>query len=482
MKILILYGSPKGKNSITLQTALYLEKGHPEHTFKVLHIGQMTKTLEKDFSLAREALEEAELILFAYPVYTFLAPYQVHRFIELLKEDGVDLRGKYVSQLTTSKHFYDMTAHRYIEENCRDLGMRFIRGLSADMEDLLSERGQREAESWLEQIMFEIEENYWPTQPDSLSGSDLLERNPEETNPAQKADDTGKTERIYRSTLPETPKEKDYDVVIVTCCGDGEENLREMIRDFRRTLPCSTRVINLREFPFGGGCLGCLSCAVTGKCVYKDGFDTYLREEIQSGDAIVYAFSIENHYAHSTMKEYDDRQFCNGHRTVTQGSPVAYLISGDYSRERNLQMVVEARSEVGGNYLAGVATDEGDTAGAIQALADHLIFALEHKACRPMNFYGVGGTKIFRDLIYTMQGLMKADHKFYKEHGIYDDFPQKNRGTIWKMKLVGGLLAVPAVQEKMKGQLSGVIVEPYRKVIAGEESGAQAEEQRDNQK
>lgn len=129
-----------------------------------------------------------------------------------------------------------------------------------------------------------------------------------------------------------------------------------------------------------------------------------------------------------------------------------------------------------------MATDEGDTAGAIQALADHLIFALEHKACRPMNFYGVGGTKIFRDLIYTMQGLMKADHKFYKEHGIYDDFPQKNRGTIWKMKLVGGLLAVPTVQEKMKGQLSGVIVEPYRKVIAGEESGAQAEEQRDNQK
>ena len=133
MKILILNGSPKGKNSITLQTALYLEKRHPEHAFKVLHIGQMTKTLERDFSLAREELKEAELILFAYPVYTFLAPYQVHRFIEFLKEDGVDLRGKYVSQLTTSKHFYDVTAHRYIEENCRDLGMRFIRGLSADM-------------------------------------------------------------------------------------------------------------------------------------------------------------------------------------------------------------------------------------------------------------------------------------------------------------------------------------------------------------
>ena len=37
-----------------------------------------------------------------------------------------------------------------------------------------------------------------------------------------------------------------------------------------------------------------------------------------------------------------------------------------------------------------------------------------NKLSRPANFYGVGGMKIFRDLIYVMQGLMKADHKFYK--------------------------------------------------------------------
>lgn len=39
-------------------------------------------------------------------------------------------------------------------------------------------------------------------------------------------------------------------------------------------------------------------------------------------------------------------------------------------------------------------------------------------------FLGVGGMKIFRDLIWMMQGMMKADHQFYKEHGIYD-FPRK---------------------------------------------------------
>lgn len=113
------------------------------------------------------------------------APYQLHRFIELIKEEGVDLKGKYASQITTSKHFYD--------------------------------------------------------------------------------------------------------VAIMICEGTGEENLRGMIEDFRAALPCRTRDINLREFPFAGGCLGCLGCAVTGKCVYKDGFDDYLRNEIQTADAIVYA-------------------------------------------------------------------------------------------------------------------------------------------------------------------------------------------------
>ena len=32
------------------------------------------------------------------------------------------------------------------------------------------------------------------------------------------------------------------------------------------------------------------------------------------------------------FKCYDDRQFCNGHRTVTMGAPQGYLISGPYGQ------------------------------------------------------------------------------------------------------------------------------------------------------
>ena len=144
-KVLVLNGSPTGENSITLQTVLFIANAFSNTEFSYLHVGKSIKAYEKDFAECRTALEKADLILFCYPVYTFLVPSQLHRFIELIKENNVDLHGKYATQISTSKHFYDVTAHQFIQDNCNDLGMRSIRGLSADMEDLLSEKGQNEA-------------------------------------------------------------------------------------------------------------------------------------------------------------------------------------------------------------------------------------------------------------------------------------------------------------------------------------------------
>lgn len=353
------------------------------------------------------------------------------------------MSGKYASQITTSKHFYDVTAHRYVEENCFDLGMKVVRGLSADMDDLLSEKGQLEARNFFTQLIFSCQHNQFATPP---------------------AKPPVKDKTVYTPMLENVPKSKDKDIVIVTNFSREDQNLQNMIADFRAALPFESRVVNLQEFPFAGGCLGCFGCAVTGKCVYKDGFDSFLRETIQTADPFVYAFTISDHYTHSSFKCYDDRQFCNGHRTVTHGTPIAYLISGDYRYESNLRMIVEGRSEVGGNYLCGVATDEENTSQQIKTLADSLVLALKEKLTRPANFYGVGGMNIFRDLIYIMQGMMKADHKFYKANGIYD-FPQKQKKRILQMKLVGALISIPSVQKKMKGQMNQYIIGPYEKVI-----------------
>ena len=441
MNILVLNGSPKGRNSVTLQTVRYLEKLYPEHEFAVLHVGQRIKSIEKDFAPAKLALEKAEVLLFSYPVYTFIAPCQLHRFIELMKENQVVVAGKFASQITTSKHFYDVTAHRYIQDNCADMGLKFVRGLSADMDDLLNTKGQKEAKDFFQYLCWSVENDHY----EPLHAP----QEPPVHAPV---------------TVPPMLEEKNGDVVIVTDCAQEDTQLSSMIARFRAVLPRATRVVNLREYPFKGGCLGCFNCAVSGKCIYKDGFDEYLRNEIQSAQSIVYAFSIKDHSMGALFKMYDDRQFCNGHRTVTVGMPVGYLVSGNYSKEFNLQMIIEARAQVGQNFLCGVATDEENTDHAIDTMADNLVYALEHKYVQPRNFYGVGGMKIFRDLIWVMQGMMKADHKFYKKHGYYD-FPQKQRGTIFKMKLVGMLLSNPKLKAKAGSAMTDGMLMPYNKLF-----------------
>ncbi|MBE6114312.1 MAG: iron-sulfur protein [Erysipelotrichaceae bacterium] len=442
MKVVVLNGSPKGNYSITLQTIQYLAKIYPMHEFRILHIGQHIRMYEKDMTKAIEAIQEADLLLFSYPVYTFIAPSQLHRFIELLKVQNIDLSSKYATQITTSKHFYDVTAHRYIQDNCVDLGLKFIKGLSADMDDLLTDKGQKEARAFFDYIVWSMKVGHYEPVPKC----------------------TQRTSSIPVESGEEVEK-RSGNVVIVTDLCEDDLQLQSMIIRFQRRLPIQSRVINLRNVRIDGGCLGCFNCAVDGKCIYKDKFDEFLRNDIQKAEAIVYAFTIKDHSMGALFKKYDDRNFCNGHRTVTMGMPLGYLISGNYSQEANVKMIIEARSEVGGNFFAGVACDEVDPNTEIDRLADTLTYALEKKYVQPSNFYGVGGMKIFRDLIYVMQGMMKADHKFYKQHGQYD-FPQKQKGRLILMYVVGFMLSNPSIKAKLGNKMNEGMLMPYKQLFA----------------
>ncbi len=448
MRIAVINASPKGENSITYQTMRLIMQVFPEHSYDVLHAGKLIRSYEKDFAQPRAALASADLIVFVYPVYTFIAPSQLHRFIELMKASGIDLRDKYATQITTSKHFYDVTAHRYIVENSQDMGMRFIRGLSADMDDLLNRAGRKDAVKFFRHVLWCMESGIYEPVPLSQPA------------PA----------RIPVTITVETEKHGG-DIVILTDAAADDAHLTGMIGRFRAVCSRNTRVLNIREYPFKGGCISCFNCAATGKCIYRDGFDDFLRNEIQTADAIVYAFRISDHSMGVYFKRYDDRQFCNGHRTVTMGMPMGYIISGNYKYEENLRMIIEGRCEVGHNFFCGAATDEENPDAAIDRLAQMIGYALDNRYVQPQNFLGIGGMKIFRDLIYLMQGMMRADHKFYKAHKQYD-FPQKKPGTILKMYLVGMLMNNPKLRSNAAGKISEGMIAPYEKALtaaAGED-------------
>ena len=460
MKIAVFNGSPKGDNSVTLQTVLFWQKKFKDVEFEILNVGAKIKALEKDFAPAENLLAEADVFLFSYPVYTFIAPCQLHRFFELMKEKGIDVRGKFATQLSTSKHFYDVTAHRYVMDNCQDLGLKYVKGLSADMDDLTLKKGQKEAEEFFRYFLWCVEHDKYERLPVACELPALVEATVPETSASVEEKDLAQAGDTDNSGFDIRGKK----AVIVTDCEEDNQALSNMIARFCKVFKGSTEIVNIREYPLKGGCLGCFNCATDGKCIYKDGFDDYLRNNIQTGDAIVYACSVKDHSMGARFKMYDDRQFCNGHRTVTMGMPFGYLVNGHYSKEENLRMIVEGRAEVGHNFLAGVATNEYNPDKEIDELAATLEYALEHSYVQPQNFYGVGGMKIFRDLIYLMQGMMRADHKFYKKHKQYD-FPQKKKGTLIGMYFVGMMISNKKIKAKMGNKMNEGMLMPYKKVL-----------------
>lgn len=422
MNVLVLNGSPRGNSSVTLQTVLFIQKKYPQDSFEILNVAQQLRSVENNFEPVMEKMLAADIILFSYPVYTFMAPGQLHRFIDLLKEqiNSAGLKDKYVTQITTSKHFFDVTAQDYIRENCQDLKMHYLYGLTADMDDLPTKRGQAEALDFWRYIRFQM----------------------------------------GQEAVPEVVSDKR--IALICDLPAKDIKLRNRVEEFKAKCPYRVDEINLQDIRIDGGCLGCLKCVSDGKCVYKDGFSELLREKILTADATVYAFTVKNHSAGTNFKYFDDRQFCNGHRILSKDKPVAYIINGDYFSEHNLETVIRGKSSVGHNIITYIAVDKD---GEIGVLLKNLSYCLEKPILKPQNFYGVGGTKIFRDLIYVMGGYMSADYKFYKDEGFFNDLPHKQRKRRMMMKFVGMLMRNKKIMEKAGVTINAGMLAPYKKVL-----------------
>lgn len=443
MRITILNGSPKGSRSITLYTVKFLAKHFPEHQWTIENVAQKLRYYEQHPEELHH-IASSDLIIFAYPVYTFLAPSQLHRIIELIKQQGVDLRDKWCTQITTSKHVYDFTAHRFIDDNAADLGMKIIPGLSADMDDLLTPQGQQTALLFWQHTQLCITNNI-------QTPTATITQSPSLASPT-----------ITTPTAATSDKKSDkFDTVLVTCAPTPGSNLALMIEYFKTIYPHKLRIIDIAQYPFLGGCIGCLKCTTTEQCFYKDNFDTFLRSKIQNADACIYALNITDHSFGSIFKKYQDRHFCNGHRTKTMGKPLGFILSGQLSKEENLKTYINAMAQVGHNQLTFIASDEYNPTADLNALSITTNFALQNSYLQPQNFLGIGGHKIFRDLIYQMRGMMQADHKFYKEKGFYNDFPQKH----WKQSLFIKLVGLMMKNKKLNSKVQQGMTLPYEKVL-----------------
>jgi len=457
MRIAVLNGSPKGDLSITMQYVAFIQKKFPQHEMKVLNVCQRIKVAggnEAAFRNIVEEVESSDAVLWAFPLYVFLVSSQYKRFIELIWEQGAEgaFQNKYTAALSTSIHFFDHTAHNYVNAICDDLGMKYIGSYSADMSDL-REAAERERLILFAQTFFEAIENNAPTtrnyRPISYVKYDYVPG-------------------VIKSIVDVGDKK----VVILTDSESTDTNLGRMVERFRNSFSNDVDVIDLNKVEIKGPCLGCIKCGFDNVCEYqgKDGYIDFYNTKVKTADVLVYAGAIRDRYLSSRWKLFFDRGFFNTHTPTLVGKQIGYIISGPLTQIPNLRQILEAYAGWQQTNVVDFVTDEYEDSARIDALLQNLAhrsmrFANQHYI-KPSTFLGVGGLKIFRDDIWgRLRFVFQADHRYYRKHGIYD-FPQKNKAIRETNKAMFSLTKNPEMKEAVRKMLKTQPAEQLKEIVA----------------
>ncbi len=460
MNIVVINGSPSGSRGVTAQYINYLQLKLPEHTFETLEVGRKIKVISRNRARGdaiMSKLTSADAIIWAFPVYKMLVPAQLKEFIEFLfaHRDRGRLEGIITTSVSSSAKFYDHTAHAYVHGISEDLGLKYIRGFSAEMRDLLDADKRADFAAFGEQFVWQVA-NQAPMidtgYPRVQSSSPLL------------------TEALP----PAVPKSGHKRIVVVSDAGPDDHNLRYMIELFDRSVSHPVEVVELHQTKIKGGCLGCMKCGDGDPCVYKDAYAAAFERE-KKADIVIHAGAVRDRYFSARFKEYMDRYFSNGHRFVSEGGLLGYLVSGPLTQLGPMRETLEANIELSHMHRLGIVSDENSdpqaTIAAVQAMARAAERWVEAPWQVPPTFLGVGGHKVFRDIVYSHKGIMTADHRFYRDHGLYD-YPQKDLLVRIFNRVMILLRLIPSFRRKLTKATPSQRIRPYKRVLEIEASGA----------
>jgi multimeric flavodoxin WrbA len=197
----------------------------------------------------------------------------------------------------------------------------------------------------------------------------------------------------------------------------------------------------------------------------------FYNDKVKKADILVWAGSVKDRYLSSRWKMFFDRSFFNTHIPTMTGKQMAVIVSGPLRGLANLRQILEFYPEFGRANLVGIVTDEYGSSSEIDALlqdlAQRMVRYAEAGYIKPRTFLSVGGMKIFRDDIYShMRFPFVADHRYYKQHGLYD-FPQKKLGSRLFSSMMILLTKIPGMRKEIYvKRLKGEMVKPFQAVLA----------------
>lgn len=453
MRIVVLNGSPKGDDSVTLQTVRYVSKQQEGHDWHYLNVAHRIAVLERDEQRWAEVIDEvrgADLVIWSCPVYYMLVCSQYKRFIELIGERGAAdvFAGKAAAVVTTSIHFYDHTAHAYLRGIIDDLGMRYLGGLSADMDDLPTPAGQAAARRF---------------------GLDVLTAATEGRPAARQTAPLPGTVAAYAPGAPATRVDaRGRRVLIVTDHHDANEPLAGMVRRMAEAWGDQAEVVNLNDLRISAGCQGCCHCAYDNQCVFegKDDYIAFHREKLQRADIIVLAARIVDRNLSSRWRQFFDRSFFLNHAPHLIGRQFAVLLSGPAAHLPGLREQLEAWVQLQQANLVDIVSDENDGLdGLLDSVAQRLAQAAADSWVQPKTFLGVAAHKLFRDEVFgRLRWVFQADHRAYRRLGYYD-FPQRD----WKTRALNAVMMLltrsARVRTEIQNRMRAEMVKGHQRAV-----------------
>jgi multimeric flavodoxin WrbA len=409
MNLIVLSGSPKKDDSVTLQSIKYLELKNPAHTFDYVHIISQVKEFEQDPSALQglcEKVQKADVVLWAFPLYHLLVPAHYKRFIEMIFEYGFEsyFTNKYTAVYTTSVKYADNNAHEYMHGICDDLKMNWIDVLSHHMDDLPNQARQQDLLTFFHEIEMFVKD-----------GLTCLPR----YTPLKKS----QFKYLAGGSGPRVTTDKK--IIVITDASEEQNNVNEMVRQLQYTAVNGVEVKNLRDVSIKGYCMGCCRCGYDNTCIYRDGYRAFLDYVIEKADIIIYAGEIKDRYLSSLFKLYHDRSFTFNHVPHFEGKQFGYMIAGNISNLPNLSQIFEHYHQETSN-LAGIVSDEPENSSVIDAsiyaLLKTTVFFSESGYMRPSNFLGVGGKSVFVEMTKGFTGaIFLADYRYYKKRNWLSD-------------------------------------------------------------
>jgi len=419
-KVLFICGSPRGKKSASLSTALFMSR-FLDYDYEFVDVAKARLSsnpaeAEPAFLKIVERMKGADAIIWTFGAWVLFVPVQMqYLFDKLFAQQGYDFTGKIAASVMTSARVHDdyiLDRVRFVSEQ---LGFGYVGDISAEGNPFFGYVDEEETEDscrvLARKINQALQDGYVPAKE-----SAYLDR--AHLSPLRRG-------VAFKVTGREAVKDGDKTILVITGNRISEDpagaSIVESIRRYSRN---KVELIELGAHKVGP-CIGCYLCdfRVEGICVIRDEYEE-IKRRMHEVDGIVYIGSCASGMVDCHLKAFLDRSWGMAHRPSLKGKYGFAVATGGGPLGKNAAWYLGAVLDKTGAKCIASLTD-GDSndpnfADTVRQTVGDLDRAMEERWQIADRFSTRCATWTFRDFVARNGMILRADYDFHKKNKMFD--------------------------------------------------------------